>query len=432
MPRANPRYAAPYHLDPLVQLLQRAWTESVRCAAHAPPRHAKTESILLFIALTLLLYPEKTCGYVTYGAELAASKSRKVRAWFKEQGGQLAPDAKSVLQWCTTAGGGLVANGIEGPWTGRGVDFLFVDDPYKSRVQAESPAYQHMVIDWWGDVANTRVEPGGSIFIFHTRWTTADLIGHVLDGEDKALWTWLQLAAIAEDDRYGRVPGTALWPDRWPIDALLAKKRAVGPYTWASLFQGRPQPRGGSIFGEPRFYERVPDGARYAIGIDLAYSGKTKSDYSVAVVVAEKDGVYYLVDVVRLQVPAPAFAERLQLLRQQYIGAPMRWIASGTEAGAAQFLQAQGLPLTVETASTDKFVRSIDAAAAWNGDRVLLPREQKLWLPELLDEFAAFTGVSDVHDDQVDALAAAMRAIGTSLSLSGLAKYKARLPGRSI
>lgn len=383
----------------------------MRCAAHAPPRHSKTESVLLFLALTLQRFPYKSLGYITYEANLARSKSRKVRAWAQASGVQLLDGAKRMDEWVTKAGGGLIAGGIGGPLTGRGLDLLIIDDPYKNRAQAESAAYQRMVTDWWGDVANTRIEPGGSVFVFHTRWTTNDLIGHILDGEDASEWLWLCMPAIADEAVHGRQAGDPLWPDRWPLDELVAKQRAVGPYTWASLYQGRPQPRGGSVFGDPHFYDALPTGYRVAIGVDLAYTRNTKADHSVALVLAEKAGVFYVLDVVRERMSAPAFAERLKHLRTTYPGAPMRWIAAGTEVGAADFLKDAGLPLTVDAATTDKFVRSIDVAAAWNAGKVLLPSKCPAWVPPLLDEVGAFTGQNDLCDDQVDALAAGHRAL---------------------
>ena len=151
--------------------------------------------------------------------------------------------------------------------------------------------------------------------------------------------------------------------------------------------------------------------SRVAIGVDLAYTRNTKADHSVALVLAEKAGVFYVLDTVRERMSAPAFAERLKHLRTAYPGAPMRWIAAGTEVGAADFLKVDGLPLTVDAATTDKFVRSIDVAAAWNAGKVLLPSKCPAWVPPLLDEVGAFTGQNDLCDDQVDALAAAHRAL---------------------
>lgn len=414
VPRLARSYKAPRHLDPLVQALERAWFEPLRVAAHAPPRHGKTETVLAYVALTLELFPWKTLAYVTYEADLAYSKSRKARAWAIERGVELASDAQRMGEWRTTAGGGLLAGGVGGPLTGQGVDLLIVDDPYKNRAQAESAAYQRMVADWWGDVAETRIEPGGSAFVFHTRWVTADLIGKVLAGEDAARWLWLCMPALAEEGDPSRQPGEALWPERWTAEALAQKAKAVGPYTWASLYQGRPQPRGGAVFGAPHFFDALPAGYRVAIGVDLAYTEKTKADHSVALVVAEKDGVFYLLEVHRARLKAPAFTERLKHLKGKYPGAPFRWIASGTEVGSADFIKEAGIPLVVDNASSDKFVRSIDLAADWNDGRVLLPSAPTPWVPDLLDEFSVFTGVNDLADDQVDALAAAHRVLSVA------------------
>jgi len=50
------------------------------------------------------------------------------------------------------------------------VDVLFIDDPIKNRVEAESPARRKQVIEWWNDVAFTRLEPNASAIVFATRW----------------------------------------------------------------------------------------------------------------------------------------------------------------------------------------------------------------------------------------------------------------------
>ena len=157
--------------------------------------------------------------------------------------------------------------------------------------------------------------------------------------------------------------------------------------------------------------ERAAPREAWVQRVDLAYTRNTKADHSVALVLAEKAGVFYVLDTVRERMSAPAFAERLKHLRTAYPGAPMRWIAAGTEVGAADFLKVDGLPLTVDAATTDKFVRSIDVAAAWNAGKVLLPSKCPAWVPPLLDEVGAFTGQNDLCDDQVDALAAAHRAL---------------------
>ncbi len=49
----------------------------------------------------------------------------------------------------------------------------------------------------------------------------------------------------------------------------------------------------------------------------------------------------------------------------------------------------------------DKFTRALPVAAAWRDGRVRLPGAAS-WLEDFLDEVKIFTGLKDIHDDQVD------------------------------
>lgn len=412
VPRLGSRYQAPRHLAPLVEALEQSLHQEVRRTAHAPPRHGKTDTVLAFLAYALLLQPHRTHGYITYAAELAKSKSAKARNWAISQGLNLASGSRRLNEWRTPEGGGLIAGGAGGPLTGQGIDgILVVDDPYKDRVQAESAAYKARIVDWWNDVAETRLEPGSSAFVFHTRWTNDDLIGRIHDGESASEWKHIHMPAISPE-------GLALWPERWPVAALEKKRKAVGEYTWASLFQGEPRARGTNVFGPVHYYEALPDRFRVGIGVDLAYSRRTAADYSIAVVMAVADGpdgepIFFILDVVRVQLRAPEFAVRLAALAEAYPGAPMVWFAAGTELGSADFLIQAGLPLDVRPASEDKLLRAQHVAASWNAKRVFLPPRAP-WAHDLIVEVRAFTGVRDQHDDQVDALAAAHAALVTA------------------
>jgi len=61
------------------------------------------------------------------------------------------------------------------------------------------------------------------------------------------------------------------------------------------------------------------------------------------------------------------------------------------------------LNIVSRPARNDKFVRAQPVASAWNDGRILLPKD-KNWVNIFLQEIMGFTGVSDLHDDQVDVL----------------------------
>lgn len=395
VPSLNRKYKSPFHLAPLVEALEASWSSSVRYTCCAPPRHGKTETLLAFIVQTLLRHPNKTIAYVTYEASMAESKSAKARMWAEHNVGLKLSSVNTKGEWRTNEGGGLLATGIGGPLTGHGVDIMIIDDPYKNRVAAESHAWRQQVTDWWQDVAETRLEPGGSAFVTHTRWHTDDLIA-MLSGEP---WEHILLPALNDDDE-------ALWPDRFSVEELIKKRQAVGEYTWASLYQGQPRPRSGQLFQGVKTYTELPSRYEAAIGVDLAYTAKTQADHSVAVVLVESDATWYVKDVIRKQVRVDSFADDLIKLQKQYPGSTTRWYTSTTEQGSGDLLRKMGVNIFPTIAKADKFIRAQPVAAAWNNGKVLLPAKAE-WLEPFVRVLTTFTGNNDSEDDDVDALAAA-------------------------
>ena len=56
--------------------------------------------------------------------------------------------------------GGLRAVGVGGGATGPGGDLIVIDDPIKSREEADSLTYRDRLWDWFRDDLYTRQEPG--------------------------------------------------------------------------------------------------------------------------------------------------------------------------------------------------------------------------------------------------------------------------------
>lgn len=412
VPALDPTASQPLHLTPMVRLLERSWNEPVQATIHAPPRHGKTQTMLAFAAATLARNPRAQIGYVTYGLDLAREKSAIAKRYAISAGVQIEPGQNRADAWFTAQGGSFRAVGVGGSLTGKGLTHLLADDVFKDRLQAESTVYRRRVQDWFYSVGRSRVEPGGSEFISHTRWAPPDLIGylHQVEGKKKdgGVWEDVCLPAIGDD-------GTALWPERWPLEELAKKRR--DEYTWSSLYQGRPRPRGGALFEGVVTYSTLPATMRKCIGIDLAYSGKTSSDFSVAVVLgyeSKKDiagkecGTYFVLDMLRMQAQLPVFAARLAQLLATHPQANVHWFTGGQEAGIVDLLAKQPTPIRVRAtpAKADKFNRALPTSADWNAGRVAVP-ENAPWVSEFLAEVCGFTGISDAHDDIVDSLAAA-------------------------
>lgn len=412
IPRISPRFESPHHLTPLLDAIERTETEAVRALVSVPPRHSKTETLLHGIARRLSRRPWETIAYITFGDRLAKTKSRLARQYALRAGVRLRDDAHSLDEWRTPELGGAIFTSVGGAIVGQGANVLIIDDPHKDRAEAESALHRDAVWEWYQGAAYTRVEPGGSIIITHTRWHPDDLTGRALREHEHEDWEHIKLRAI--DER-----GQALWPSRWPVEALEQKHQSIGDYEWFSQFQGEPLPRGGTVFRDVRWYnpkDLPPKGLRISIGIDLAYSGKTKSDWSACVVLAQTaDGTAYVLDVAREQADVPTFAEKIRACASPYPGAAIRWHTSTTESGVAQLLGRLGLNVKHELAKADKFTRAQPVAAKWNLGGVLVPGgpgvHRPSWVDDFVREVTTFTGQGDRHDDQVDALASAFVAV---------------------
>lgn len=419
IPRTSPQFSQPAHLAPVIDVLTRAFKAArgegppVFALLSEPPQFGKTETYLHGFAHWLEQCPSDNLAYVSYNDDIAIQKSRKAKDYAKYSGVELRHDSHSAQTWKTTAGGGLIARGIlGGSITGQeALQCIVLDDPYKNRAEAESRPMRNRVDGELRSTIITRSHPTTSIIINHTRWHVDDQIGRLIKRQpDK--WERYNLPAIQPD-------GTSLCEAMHPIEHLLGIRATVGEYVWHSLYMGQPRTRDTQLFQGVAFYPVLPAGVRVAIGVDLAYSSKTSSDWSVAVVMGENNGVYYVIDVVRRQCSAPDFTADLLQLQKRWPGAPMRGYLSGTERGAADFFQRAGVRLQVDNPTGDKFIRAQPFSAAWNhkddegnpAPRVLLPQTSWSWVEPFTSCLLDFTGLNDPHDDDVDAAAAAFDAL---------------------
>jgi predicted phage terminase large subunit-like protein len=416
----SPRWEPPQHLAPVAALFERAMRgETVRACVSVPAQFGKTTLIQHGIVQMLSRHPTWPVVYASYSADFAHDRSKEIRDLAREAGLSLRDDTSAAGRWRLVEGGGLLATGIGGPLTGYAAQVVVVDDPHKNREEAESRREREKISDWLRSTALTRISPTGSCLVVHTRWHPDDLIGR-LEADN---WEVINLPAIDEHDE-------SLWPSQRPREFLRQREREVGPYEWAALYMGQPRARGGAVFSAtPTTYATAPTELTRGIGLDLAYSAKTSADWSVAVVMGKAgngpDARYYVLDVLRAQMRASDFAQQLAALRARWPHTASRIYAWGADRGALDFLalpppRGVGLQVEVKAAVGDKYSRATPLAAAWNAGRVLV-REGAAWLPDLCDEVARFTGQSDAHDDQVDAMAAAFDLLAEMHAGSGIA-----------
>jgi predicted phage terminase large subunit-like protein len=424
---------APYAVD-----LENAIGGALRVWFAAPPQHGKSQLTLRAFLWWARFFPGYRHAYVTYSREKSREMAEEFRALAIEAG--FSP--KGTLSLVRLEGGTEIRfTSIQGGLTGSPITGVCViDDPVKDAEEARSPKIRRRFEQWWVSVARARRHKGTSFIGMGTRWHLDDPGGYLTA---KQKFRYVNLKAIATPknagdlDDQGRVvsdplkrkPGESLWHAQKPPEFFEEERTNI--YWWSAMYQGEPVPMGASVFAEPgtvgtdesgkevsrgaRFYKELPNIYRAgAFGLDLAYTAKTAADWSICIEGIASGNDLYIIDVQRKQVEATSFALTLKTKADKRPGWKMRWYASGTEKGAAQFIRKQlrkggADPFRVMTAVGDKFVRSMGAAGRWNAGHILLPDPEEFnvpWLADFLDVVTRFTGVDDAHDDDIDALAA--------------------------
>ena len=527
--------------------------EMRRVSFHVPPQHGKSQLLLHGIASYLYHNPKKFVAYIGYAQAFAQSQTRTSLRLME------ALNIESIVnkqnEFITKHGGGLLTSSIDGVLTGYPIDWLIIDDPIASPLQAESKVYRERLWDWWERVAKTRLRPKTSLTVVHcltgdsnilmsnksqkklkdvivgdyvatynikdncienkqvlnvlcqgidnvieiktpnntlkgnkehpilayrnrnlefvkikdlqvgdyiqtnrmsfgnvkstnqfelrkivsikqvepelvydltvqdnenyiangivvhnTRWHKDDLIGRLID--TKYNMTHIRLPALYDGlNAYGKPEAhqkeidTPLW-NEFGYDYYDEIRRS-NEYTWASLYQGLPISRGNAIFKDVTFYSELPTEYKIQIGVDLAYSERTKSDYSVAVVIAVANQKYYILDVLRWQKEFNYSIELLANLYNKYL-TKLAMENNGVQKAICDMVESKlGYNrITRINPTQDKVARATDFSSQWNLGNVLVPNPEiypNNWLSDYIDEMQSFTGIKDKHDDQVDA-----------------------------
>lgn len=229
--------------------------EIKRLLISMPPRHGKTMLCSEFFPAWFLgRNPDKMIIATTYNKELAEENGRKVRDIVADPYySQIFPESpidkrsSAVTRFGVGRRGIYFGTGVGGGANGRGAHIFLVDDPYKSREDADSALMRKKIKNWYTSVAYTRLMPGGAIIIIHTRWHVDDLIGWVEEEHAHEGWDVLSLPAIT--GKKGRE--VALWPEKYSVKALARIKKTLPLRDWEALYQQKPVIDGGNILKKP-------------------------------------------------------------------------------------------------------------------------------------------------------------------------------------
>ena len=395
-----------------------------RVIINMPPRHTKSEfASYLLPSWFLGRSPEKKVIQTSHTAELAVGFGRKVRNLvgsdvykdvFPNVG--LQADSKAAGRWSTNHGGEYFAIGVGGAVTGKGADLLIIDDPHseqEAKLAMTDPSIFDSVYEWYTSGPRQRLQPGGSIVIVMTRWSTKDLTGRILKSsiEDEKVneWEIIELPALLPS-------GNPLWPEFWPIEELEALKAELPVSKWNAQYQQKPTSEEGAIIKREWWKvweaERPPSCEFIIQSWDTAFTKNNRSDYSACTTWGVfhpdegPDAHVILLDAFKERMEFPELKRKAFEMWKDW--EPDAFVVEAKAAGAPLIyeLRQMGIPVQEFTPSrgNDKVVRVNAVSDLFSSGKVWAPR--KRWAEEVMEEIAGFP-YSD-NDDLTDSTTQAL------------------------
>lgn len=351
----------------------------------------------------------------SHTTELAEKWGRRVRNLVNEHSIALGitpdPLSQAAGRWALTSGAEYYAAGVGTGIAGFRAKFGLIDDPIRSRQDADSELIRDRIWDWYINDFRTRLIPGASEVLIQTRWHEDDLAGRALN---HSKWHVISLPAIAEDnDQLGREVGEPLWDDdAYGYGEQIQELRKNTPArTWSALYQQRPAPEEGDYFKAEwlKPYTTPPDKAQMRVygGSDYAVTADG-GDYTVhAVVGIDPEGRMYLLDLWRKQAASDIWVEAFCDLVLEH--KPIGWAeeTGQIKSGVGPFLEKRQRERKAwcvrEQFPTrgDKAVRAQSIRGRMALEGLYVPINAG-WYPDLRAELLSFP--AGKHDDQVDAL----------------------------
>lgn len=391
--------------------------------------------------------PTRKFILTSYGDELAHENAVHVRDILRTHRdvlrARLRLDRQRMDRFVTEEGGGVLAAGIGSAITGFGGSVI-VDDPFKNWQEAHSAARREVVRNAYRSVLRLRLDSAADfILVVMTRWHEDDLAGDLQkeaeDGTGEA-WEVIRLPQLAEPgDPLGRQPGEVLEPGRFDLDAVRARRRALGSFLFAALEQQAPAPEEGGELKRAwwRIETRAPTKAdEWMTSWDMKLKDKEAGDFVVGQAWARTGTDYWLVDQLRGQWNQATTANAIALMAVRFpqIAAHVventgngpevmealrqpkpTYVVDDEMAGELGMTEAERIAVTrlrrrglggliPNTPKGPKPVRARAVSGYVEAGDVHLVEAS--WTGAFLDETAAFP--NGAHDDQVDAFSQAL------------------------
>lgn len=400
-----------------------------------PPRYLK--SVICSIALPAFILghnPSTKIMCISYGEELASKlaadcKSVMEADWYKAlfPETRIRTDKKSVMDFETTKHGGRFATTISGAVTGRGADWIIIDDPLKP-ADALSDVVREKINELYGNTVSSRLNDKntGRILVVMQRLHAHDLSGFLFENDPD--FKSIILPLIAEKDEkwqiknritktittYERKKGELLHPEREGEKVVNSYRNSMSPFVFSAQYQQNPMPIGSGMIKQEWIttYQELPKLSKIILSWDTASKTTETNAYSACVVIGVgKDQKYYLLEVFRGRLDFPSLTRKVKELSDKYEGKMSGKIITLVENASSGISLCQTLkgkitnliPVSCKSSKEQRF--DIVALKTEQGE-LLFPGQYEPWFKSFEDEFLTFP--RSLFKDQCDALSQAI------------------------
>lgn len=414
---------------------------------NVPPRSLKSMIFTRMVApWAWIYYPWMRFMRGSYAEDLAlehAVESRDIirSDWYQDNWGHkyhLKSDQDNKSHFRTTLNGACFTTSTTGKATGRGANWVGLDDPL-SPIQADSDVEREKALRFYKRTIKSRLnnKKVDMIVVIMQRLHERDLTGYILTHEaDK----FKHICLPAEDAPWVSPPelrkkyvNGLLFPELFPHDILDPIK--TDAYLYASQYMQRPSPEEGGEFKRQYWKFWKPAGldlpaVNITVGLDVytcevvdlpmvmddsvcswdcAFKDKKTSDFVAGTVWARNGVRKFLLDRRKGKMSYTKTCENIRELKAVYPRTTAVIVEEKANGSAVVEDIKKDVPGVIpENPTESKYARALPMSKQQKAGNLYLPHPAIApWVEDFIDEFAGFPNAA--HDDQVDSSSQAIK-----------------------
>jgi predicted phage terminase large subunit-like protein len=274
-----------------------------------PRRWGKSFTYTNFEAWVLGNDQTKLFVTISYNGDLATEFSETVRNTILSEASEdptkftyrdifpnviMAKNSKSKLKWRLQGSprNNYLGTGLSGTLTGKGASILLIDDIIRNSKEAYNDNALEDHYKFYTGTVIPVIEKGGITIVNFTRWRNNDLIGRILESEDRDNWYVLTIKIKDE------ITNTLTCPDICNQEMYDNLERTMDPLIFRANFFQETVDLQGRLYGKFKTYDEEWEWDDIISYCDTADTG---NDYLCNIIAGVKNGEAFILDVIYTQ-----------------------------------------------------------------------------------------------------------------------------------